>query len=66
MLLNGAMPQTPLSSRNQTKQALHTQCCKMGPSPKPHILHELVERKTHEKNKPTITKNHHPNALSLR
>lgn len=48
MLFNGAKPQSPLSSRNQTKQALRTQCCKMGHSPKPHILHELVERKNME------------------
>ena len=46
MLLNGAKPQPPLSSRNQTKQALRTQCCQMGHGPKPHTLHELVERKT--------------------
>ena len=41
MLFNGAKPQSPFSSRNQTKQALRTQCCKMGHSPKPLSHHEI-------------------------
>lgn len=65
MLFNGAKPQTPLPSRNQTKQALHTQCCKMGHSPKPHTLHELVERKIYGKSNTTITKNSYTDTISF-
>lgn len=52
MLYNGAMPQTPLPSRNQsinTGDVLHTQHEIMGFHPKPHIFYEITERKTMEK-----------------
>lgn len=49
MLFNGAKPQTPLPSRNQTIRALHTQCCKMGQAPNPYIFMKLQKGKYMEK-----------------